>query len=310
MLCKEQGITICGICAVYEIFVVQKVKRRDIPASKLLLKLHSFLSLNHIKSGSHQRHQAFDSNGSEWQNTVVSDIMVAKWSDASSCCFMLLDIGASFRPSTYNGLSTTRVHEVIYCCALEEWKVKMWKCVWVYDWARASTRNELSSSSSSCFKVTPSVSTKMYFSKSVKKKRRKFVFFVRTEKALSVERKAFRILVIAGQWHAWKCSSTGCCAAVILSVFLCFVWKTKKKISFLSFFEMICAVTEKEIRKVHRHSMTFSGSIIQQVWAFHRRDSSLTITLCQWICGFFFFPTTYVATGQWGRSSWLNRFMT
>lgn len=25
MLCKEQGITICGICAVYEIFVVQKV---------------------------------------------------------------------------------------------------------------------------------------------------------------------------------------------------------------------------------------------------------------------------------------------
>lgn len=27
MLCKEQGITICGICAVYEIFVVQKVKR-------------------------------------------------------------------------------------------------------------------------------------------------------------------------------------------------------------------------------------------------------------------------------------------
>lgn len=26
MLCKEQGITICGICAVYEIFVVQKVK--------------------------------------------------------------------------------------------------------------------------------------------------------------------------------------------------------------------------------------------------------------------------------------------
>lgn len=25
MLCKEQGTTICGICAVYEIFVVQKV---------------------------------------------------------------------------------------------------------------------------------------------------------------------------------------------------------------------------------------------------------------------------------------------
>lgn len=30
MLCKEQGITICGICAVYEIFVVQKVKKRAI----------------------------------------------------------------------------------------------------------------------------------------------------------------------------------------------------------------------------------------------------------------------------------------
>lgn len=28
MLCKEQGITICGICAVYEIFVVQKVKAK------------------------------------------------------------------------------------------------------------------------------------------------------------------------------------------------------------------------------------------------------------------------------------------
>lgn len=25
MLCKEQGITVCGICAIYEIFVVQKV---------------------------------------------------------------------------------------------------------------------------------------------------------------------------------------------------------------------------------------------------------------------------------------------
>lgn len=28
MLCKEQGITICGICAVYEIFVVQKVSSK------------------------------------------------------------------------------------------------------------------------------------------------------------------------------------------------------------------------------------------------------------------------------------------
>lgn len=28
MLCKEQGITICGICAVYEIFVVQKVIKK------------------------------------------------------------------------------------------------------------------------------------------------------------------------------------------------------------------------------------------------------------------------------------------
>lgn len=27
MLCKEQGITITGICAVYEIFVAQKVKK-------------------------------------------------------------------------------------------------------------------------------------------------------------------------------------------------------------------------------------------------------------------------------------------
>lgn len=27
MLCKEQGITICGICAVYEIFIVQKVRK-------------------------------------------------------------------------------------------------------------------------------------------------------------------------------------------------------------------------------------------------------------------------------------------
>lgn len=166
MLCKEQGITICGICAVYEIFVVQKVKRRDIPASKLFPNISLFFYfLNYLKSGSHQRHQAFDSNGSKWQNTIVSDIMVAKRSDASSRCFMFLYFGAAFRSSTYNGLSTTRVHEVIYCCALEEWKVKMWKWVWVYDWARASTRNELSSSSSSCFKVTPSVSTKMYFSK-------------------------------------------------------------------------------------------------------------------------------------------------
>lgn len=29
MLCKEQGITICGICAVYEIFIVQKVRERE-----------------------------------------------------------------------------------------------------------------------------------------------------------------------------------------------------------------------------------------------------------------------------------------
>lgn len=26
MLCKEQGITITGVCAVYEVFVVQKVR--------------------------------------------------------------------------------------------------------------------------------------------------------------------------------------------------------------------------------------------------------------------------------------------
>ncbi|CRK86591.1 CLUMA_CG000216, isoform A [Clunio marinus] len=30
MLCKEQGITICGICAIYEIFVVQKVHMNDL----------------------------------------------------------------------------------------------------------------------------------------------------------------------------------------------------------------------------------------------------------------------------------------
>ncbi|KAL1506759.1 hypothetical protein ABEB36_006062 [Hypothenemus hampei] len=35
MLCKEQGITIAGICATYEIFVIQKVKLEDI---KLFLK--------------------------------------------------------------------------------------------------------------------------------------------------------------------------------------------------------------------------------------------------------------------------------
>lgn len=26
MLCKEQGITIAGVCALYEVFVAQKVK--------------------------------------------------------------------------------------------------------------------------------------------------------------------------------------------------------------------------------------------------------------------------------------------
>lgn len=43
MLCKEQGITICGICAVYEIFVVQKVSeiKRRIFLHKKVLALHS-----------------------------------------------------------------------------------------------------------------------------------------------------------------------------------------------------------------------------------------------------------------------------
>lgn len=30
MLCKEQGITITGICAIYEIFIAQKVKHKSI----------------------------------------------------------------------------------------------------------------------------------------------------------------------------------------------------------------------------------------------------------------------------------------
>lgn len=35
MLCKEQGITICGVCAIYEIFVAQKVSTYVIHANIL-----------------------------------------------------------------------------------------------------------------------------------------------------------------------------------------------------------------------------------------------------------------------------------
>lgn len=37
MLCKEQGITVTGVCAVYELFVAQKVS--DIPVMDVLILL-------------------------------------------------------------------------------------------------------------------------------------------------------------------------------------------------------------------------------------------------------------------------------
>lgn len=145
--------------------------------------------------------------------------MVAQRSDTSSRCFMFLHGGTSFCPSPYNGLSAPRFHEVInifhsFASVCIRWVKSENENEAVYDgkereWVRGRERaHETNFSLSSCFKVTPSVSTKMYFWKSVK--RRKENVFRENEKLLCAsvkEKKLLGILVIArGSLTLCECS--------------------------------------------------------------------------------------------------------
>lgn len=88
MLSKEQGITICGICAIYEIFVAQKVRicihfsmlkcyrngMYNIESTQIFL----YFYFRFMHTASHERHKAFDTKCSEWKSSIASDKLVAK----------------------------------------------------------------------------------------------------------------------------------------------------------------------------------------------------------------------------------------
>lgn len=122
MLSKEQGITICGICAIYEIFVAQKVSicihfsmlkcywngMYNIESTQIFL----YFYFHFMHAASHERHKAFNTECSEWKSSIASDKLVAKWSNSPPDRSLSVNPCTSFCSSPHYGLNIASLYKV------------------------------------------------------------------------------------------------------------------------------------------------------------------------------------------------------